>query len=316
MSGASGACVKPGAVSAGMAAGAVGGGGVGLSLAYYPGCSLHSTGWEFDASTRAVCAALGIELRGVPGWTCCGSSSAHTRPGPLGRALGLRNLVLAEDAGEEMLVPCAACYNVLKGADAAWRAGEEEAREAAHLVEDSLGRPYRGKVAVRHVLEVLALPGVLETLRARVRSPWRVPVVPYYGCLLARPSAQVGFDRPEQPVLMDRILEAIGAEVRPWSYKTDCCGASLTISHAPVVEVLVNELIKQAGRAGALALVTACPMCHANLDSRQSVTPPVPVLYITEAVGIALGLPDAGRWLGAHLVDARALLTPDGEMVS
>lgn len=286
-----------------------------LRLAYYPGCSLHSTGWEFDASTRAVCAALGIELREVPGWTCCGSSSAHTRPGPLARALGLRNLVLAEGTGQEVLVPCAACYNVLKGADAAWRAGEEEAQEAARLVEEGLGRPYRGEVAVRHVLEVLGQPGVLEALRARLKSPWRVPVVPYYGCLLSRPSSQLGCDRPEQPVLMDRVLEAIGAEVRPWSYKTDCCGASLTISHAPVVEVLVNELIKQARRAGAVALVTACPMCHANLDSRQSVTPPMPVLYVTEAVGIALGLPEARRWLGAHLVDARGLLGPPGEMV-
>lgn len=281
-------------------------------MAYYPGCSLHSTGWEFDASTRAVCAALGIGLREVPGWTCCGSSSAHTRPGPLARALGLRNLVLAEGVAEEVLVPCAACYNVLKGADAAWRAGEEEAREAAHLVEGGLGRPYRGKVAVRHVLEVLAGSRVLDTIRARVKFPWRVPVVPYYGCLLARPSAQVGFDRPEQPVLMDRILEAIGAEVRPWSYKTDCCGASLTISHAPVVEVLVNELIRQARRAGAMALVTACPMCHANIDSRQSESPPMPVLYITEAVGVALGLSEAERWLGAHLVDARPLLVSGG----
>lgn len=308
----SGASAKPGAV----AAGATAGGGPALRLAYYPGCSLHSTGWEFDASTRAVCAALGIELREVPGWTCCGSSSAHTRPGPLARALGLRNLVLAEAAGEEVLVPCAACYNVLKGADAAWRAGEEEAREAAELVREGLGRPYRGKVAVRHVLEVLALPRVLEAIRAGVKSPWRVPVVPYYGCLLARPSARVGFDRPEQPVLMDRILEAIGAEVRPWSYKTDCCGASLTISHAPVVEVLVNELVRQARRAGAEALVTACPMCHANIDSRQSEKPPMPVLYVTEAVGIALGLPEAERWLGAHLVDARNLLTPVGGVVS
>ncbi|HHY96091.1 MAG TPA: disulfide reductase [Firmicutes bacterium] len=278
-----------------------------MRLGYYPGCSLHSTAWEFDASTRAVCAALDIQLEELPGWTCCGSSSAHTRPGPLARALPLRNLVLAEQVAPELLVPCAACYNVLRSADQAWRQGEAEAKEAARLVEEGLGRAYRGEVAVRHVLEVLARPEILARFREKARKPWPLPVVPYYGCLLSRPSAEIGFDRPEQPVLMDRILTAAGAEVRPWSYKTDCCGASLTISHSPVVETMVNGLVKQARRAGAVALVTACPMCHANLDSRQSEAEPMPVLYVTEVMAMALGLPGVERWLGAHLVDARPL---------
>lgn len=287
-----------------------------MKFAYYPGCSLHGTAWEFDASTRAVARALGIELQEVPGWTCCGSSSAHTRPGPLAQALPLRNLALAEGLAEELLVPCASCYNALKGAERAWREEDPEAREAAGLVEEGLGRGYGGKLQVRHLLEVLARPEMLARVRAGVKAPWRYPVVPYYGCLLSRPSARVGFDRPEQPLLLDRVLEAAGAEVRSWSYKTECCGASLTISHPEVVESLVTELVRQARRAGAAALVTACPMCHANLDSRQKESPPLPVLYVTEVVGAVLGLPQVARWLGAHLVDARALLTAPREMVS
>jgi len=273
-------------------------------ISYYPGCSLHSTAREYDWSARAVCDALGITLVELPEWSCCGATSAHSLNHRLGRILPSRNLVLAERAGLDMAVACAACFNRLKGADRAL-AEDPALREEA---EEILGGQKIGRVRIRHLVEILAeLPD--GTIRGKtVRSLSELRPVCYYGCLLVRPPETTAFDDSEHPHMLDRLMEAAGAAPLNWSYRTECCGAGLSLTRREIVERLVNRLVAMAREAEARCIVTACPLCGINLDARQTVGKPMPVLYFTEVLGWAFGLEDAEDWLRRHMVDPRPVL--------
>ncbi|MDI7268070.1 MAG: CoB--CoM heterodisulfide reductase iron-sulfur subunit B family protein [Myxococcota bacterium] len=277
------------------------------AVSYYPGCSADGTGVEYDLSARAVCEALGIELRELHDWTCCGASSAHALDDFVGLALPARNLSLAESAGLDLVVPCAACFNRLRGA--AHRMAGDGGTIPAGVT------PYAGRVAVRHLLEFLAAGAPLEALRsAAKRGLGGLPVVPYYGCLTVRPAEVTGAPDAEDPTDLDRILGALGADVRRWPYKTRCCGAALTLPRSDVVADLCGEIVSMARRAGAEAIVVACPLCFMNLDRqpRAAGEAPVPVFYFTELAGLAMDLPAARKWLPKHLVDPRPVLAGRG----
>ena len=271
---------------------------------YYPGCSLHSTAREYDLSARAVCDTLGITLVESPDWNCCGATSAHSLNHRLGLALPARNLVLAEQAGLDMMTACAACFNRLKGTD---RALAEDA-DLREEVKEILGVRNIGRVRVRHLIEVLSeLPA--EVIRRRVVRPLSdLHPVCYYGCLLVRPPDAMAFDDPEHPRMLDRLLRAAGATPVDWSYRTECCGASLSLTRRDIVERLVGRLVAMAREAGARCMVTACPLCQINLDTRQSGEEPMPVFYFTEVLGWAFGLEDGEDWLRRHMVDPRPAL--------
>jgi heterodisulfide reductase subunit B2 len=276
-----------------------------VKVSYYPGCSLHGTAKEYDRSVRAVSGALGIELKEVEDWSCCGATAAHSTNFKLSVALPARNLVAAEKDALDVMVPCAACFNRLKAADHHLRTDSVLKGE----VEEIIGGTYRGGIAIRNPIDIICRDIGLEALRERVTRPLAgLRPVSYYGCLLLRPPEVCGFDDTENPVLLDGILAALGAEVRPWSYKTDCCGGSLTISRTDIVGKMVDRLMTMAGEAGANCVVTACPVCTANLDMRASAALRLPVFYFTELMALAMGLPGVEAWLGLHNVDPRPLV--------
>ena len=280
-----------------------------MDYSYYPGCSLHSTGLEFGLSTRAVFEELDIGLTELQGWNCCGASSAHALNHRLALALPARNLALAQEAGHDLVAPCAACFNRMKSADYALRCDPQARAELEAIV----GFRYTGEVTVRPLLAVLYEDYGLQAIASKVKRPlYGLKVVPYYGCLLVRPPEVTDFDDPDHPYVMAELLEAIGAEVLPWSYATDCCGAGLSLSRSDVVQNLVGRLAARAQEAGADALVTACPLCQVNLEMRQTGLPKMPALYITELLGLALGLPQANKWLSKHLIDPRPLIQSVG----
>jgi heterodisulfide reductase subunit B len=287
--------------------------------AFYPGCTLHSTGVEFGASTELVCHTLGLELVEIDDWNCCGASSAHSIDHTLFLALPARNLAKAQDTGlDDLAIPCAACYSRLAAADLALR---QDPTFRAHL-EALLDFHYQARVRPRNLLDILANDLTRETLAAHVQKPLAgLKLVSYYGCLLIRPPQYTQrWDDPEHPQSMDYVLELMGAQAIPWSYGIDCCGGSLTLNRSDVVVHLVDTLARAAHEAGADALVTACPMCMANVDGRQKYRggaplprppkpdyPPLPIFYFTELMALAYGLPLA-RVLAKHLVDPRPLL--------
>ncbi len=279
-----------------------------MEFSYYPGCSLHATATEYDASTRAVFEALGAALVELEDWVCCGASSAHSASANLAVSLPAVNIALAQEAGKgDLVAPCAACFNRIKAADYALRNDPERRKE----IEDAVEFTYTGDVHVRHPLDVVA--NNLDSVAAQVKRPLTgLKVVSYYGCLLVRPPKLMEFDNPENPVLMNRILQTLGAEVKNWSYAVDCCGGSASLPRVDIATKLVTDLAVHAREAGAEAIVTACPMCQMNLEMRQSNQPQVPIFYFTELMGLAFGLPGVGSWLGKHLIEPAAALRAVG----
>ncbi len=226
-----------------------------IQVGYYPGCALHGTAAEFDESLRAVCHALDIRLAELQDWNCCGASSAHSLDDQLAVDLAERNLRLAVQTGPDLLAPCAACFHRLKTAQKQ-RPGYE--------------------VAIWHVNEFFSRPERLSQLRRRLQRPLQgLRAVPYYGCLTQRQPKITDAPQPEWPTSMDLLMEALGIQVRRWSYKTDCCGGSLEVARPDLVEHLCNRLVRAAQEADADCIVTACPMCQANLDISQAMAVPM-----------------------------------------
>jgi heterodisulfide reductase subunit B len=284
------------------------------TLAYYPGCSLHGTSGEFDASFRATARALDLTLQEIPGWECCGNTAAHSINRLLATALPVNELVKVEQDMrlDAVAVPCAACYSRFKtGAhDVA------ESEETASDVRAVVGRAYNGGVTVENLIDVYHDAVGLEELEAKVTRPFAgLKVACYYGCLLTRPPQVTLADDPEYPTHMDEVVKALGCEPIDWNYKTDCCGASLALTEQGIVDDLVGRILTDARACGADAVAVACPLCQVNLDGRQVEIArkepgwqSVPIIFLSQLVGRALGLDDRALGLKKHLVDITAVM--------
>jgi heterodisulfide reductase subunit B len=284
------------------------------SIAYYPGCSLHGTSGEFDASFRATARALDLDLVEIPGWECCGNTAAHSINRLLATALPVNELVKVEKdlKLDAVAVPCAACFSRFK------TGAHEVARDPAVAddVRSVVGRGYDGGVNVQNLVDVYHDAVGLEALAAKVKRPFKgLKVACYYGCLLTRPPEVTLAEDPEYPTHMDAVVEALGCTAIDWSYKTDCCGASLALTEQDIVDDLVARIVNDARACGAEAIAVACPLCQVNLDGRQteiarkdSTWVGVPVLFLSQLVGRAIGLDEKTIGLSKHLIDARAVM--------
>ena len=280
-----------------------------MKVGYFPGCSLHATAKELDLSLRAVAASLGVELEEIRDWSCCGASSAHATNHLLSIALSARNLALAEAQGlSRVMAPCAACFSRLATA----RHEMAHDRGLAETVRPMLGRPFENAVEVQNV--VALLQGLAGEIKARATPLAGLKVACYYGCLLVRPPEIAQFDDPEDPTSMERVVAATGATAVRWSRRLDCCGAGFSISRVGSVVRLGRAILEDAKAAGAQAVVVACPMCHSNLDLRQAAMEArgaslgLPILFLTQLVGLALKVPRESLGLERHFVSAAGVL--------
>ena len=280
-----------------------------MRLGYYPGCSLHATAKEFDLSTRTVCDALGLELVEIEDWNCCGATAAHAISDELAVGLAGRNLALAAQQGlDSVLAPCAACFGRLKHAAKALGSGE------ADLPAGLDARAAAG-VRVHNILDALLNLAGLERIREKSVTPIAgLHPAAYYGCLLVRPPEIAEFDDPENPTSMEQILGAAGAQPAEWYHKLECCGASLAVTNTPSAVRLVADILSHAKAAGADCVAVACPMCQTNLDTRQAAAAArlseeldLPIVYVTELLGLAFGIAPRKLGLGRHIVDATRL---------
>ena len=283
------------------------------SIAYYPGCSLESTATEYDHTFRAVCEALDLELIEPPGWICCGSSPAHTTDPLLAGYYAILNLALVERMGLEQLVaPCLGCYQ-------RFRAGAHEITRDPKLaarVAKKIGYEYQGTVETIHAVDALLERVGIDVIHDRVRKPLEgLRVASYYGCATTRPPRYTGSDSPENPICMEEIVRALGAEPVDWSYKTDCCGGSLGISQTPLALELSAKIIEDARASGADIMINACPLCQVNVESRQvqmDLGFEMPVLYITQLMALAFGLNESKAELDKNMIDPRPVLQKRG----
>lgn len=289
-----------------------------MKYGYYPGCSLHSTGQEFDRSLKAVCNTLGIELVELDQWVCCGASAAHNLSQLMAIALPMANLALLPEMGlEEVIIPCAACFSRFKIAQHSIKTDKKIRRN----VVEAIHKDCNDEARVTHPLSIFSQePLVSRILDLVERDLSGLKVACYYGCLLTRPPEITEFDVADDPMTMDHVLRATGATTVDWPYKTICCGASFALSKPDIVVNLSHNVIQEAKSAGADAIAVACPLCHANLDTRQDdmakrfgAHPRMPILYFTQLMGYSFGISPAEMYLHKHLTDAEKIFEKIGQ---
>jgi len=283
--------------------------------AYYPGCSLHSTGSEYDASFRAVCNKAGIDIEEIKGWVCCGTSPAHCSSKLLSLALPYENLCLAEKMGaDDVVAPCAACFARLR--TAMYEANEDP--EVARQISEALEKPLPKSINVLSPLQIFCEKEDIADMVSKELPGLKV--VCYYGCLLTRPSKVMQFDECEYPMAMDNLLRSMGITTLDWSYKTECCGGALAMTRTDVVLKLTHDILEEAKAVGANAIAVGCPLCHVNLDTRQEeveqeygVKYGLPIFYFTQLMALAMGVPSDELGLKKHFVDTDELLSAVSE---
>ena len=278
---------------------------INLRLAYYPGCSLHGTAKEYDASTRAVCKELGIELQEVPDWNCCGASSAHSVDKELAISLPARNLKIIENQKLDVVIPCAACFSRTKACSTTLT-DDTSMREK---IEKEMDYSFNLNTKIYHLMELFAETIGLDAIKSHVKHYFNgLRVVCYYGCLLVRPHGITKLDDKENPQFLDQLMNSIGATSVDWPYKTECCGASLSLTKGDLVTKIVNKMICWAEEADVQAIVTACPLCQANLEMRQGKGKALPVFYFTELLGLSFGIKEIRSSLKEHLISTETLV--------
>jgi heterodisulfide reductase subunit B len=274
-----------------------------MRYAYYPGCSAHASGKEYDASLQAVCQELAIELVELPDWNCCGATPAATTRPALSKALAARNLAIAAETELDLMTPCSACYKNIRGAALKLQDDAETRVELEALLP---GRSLDHISPVRHPVDILWNDLDLKTLPLK-RPLKGLKVASYYGCLISRPKG--GFDDPEEPRSMDDLMAAVGAEPVDWSYKTKCCGGAVFIPRKEIALELTGKILDQAHQADADVVAVGCPFCQLLLDMYQDKALAqvkadfrIPILYFSQLMGVALGIADARLELSGNIV--------------
>jgi len=279
-----------------------------LKIGYYPGCSLSGTGKEYDLSLKKVLSFLDVELEEINDWSCCGATSAHATNHLLSTALPSRNLSLAKKQNlSELLAPCAACYNRLIVSQHEIKKNPQIKKQTSELFGED---DYKG-ISVINIIELFEKIGKDKIIEKRQKELKGIKAACYYGCLLVRPFEITGFDDSEQPHSMEEIISAAGAVPIDWNFRMECCGASHSIAHMEIVVDLSEKIINDASLHGADVIVVACPMCHSNLDMRQRAmknNKKMPVLYLSEFIGLALGIKAGELGLNLHFTSSEKLL--------
>jgi heterodisulfide reductase subunit B len=283
------------------------------SYTYFPGCSSEATAVGLDISTRAIAEALGIELKELEDWNCCGSTPYGSLDELESIVVAARNLALAEKLGKDMVTPCSSCFVTLNKARVHMmekpqlKAKVNEALAAANL-------EYKGTVKVRLLIEALLTDISKDAIASKVKKPLKgLKIAPYSGCQEVRP--RFGFDNPENPVALDAIVEAVGAEVVPYPSKCKCCGGSAVIAEEGLSLELMYRLLDDAAKNGAQCIVTPCPLCQMNLDAYQGKVNnkyntkfDLPVLFVTQLIGVAIGLKKDQLGLKKNIVNPDKVL--------
>ena len=280
-----------------------------MNYGYFPGCSQTGSAKEYDISLRKVVEKLGASFDEIKDWSCCGATSAHATNHKLSTALAMRNILLAEQQGMENLVaPCAACYNRLIMSQYEVLNHPGIKKETEELLSGKL----ENTVRVFNILQLFQKIGINKITENRQLELDNLKAACYYGCLLVRPASITKFDDAEQPVSMEKIVEATGAKTVDWNYKVECCGAAHSIARRDIVVDLSKKILDDARAHGANVMVVACPMCHTNLDMRQRIMKrkyaghrEFPVLYLTELIGLALGMKEEELGIDLHYVNFR-----------
>jgi heterodisulfide reductase subunit B len=283
-----------------------------IEVPYFPGCTLNTTAKGFDNALRASTEVLGLELVELPEWNCCGATFPLLVDNVLDLAGPARVLVAAREAGERLAVACTTCYNVLRRANLALAVDDGKRDKLSFFIEADL----EGDVQVLDVLQILRDDIGFDEIARRVTKPLAgLRAAAYYGCMVLRPPEEVAYDDPENPRVLDDLLIALGARTVDYPHRAECCGSYLAVRSPRVTAAMVRTILVSAQKSGAQLMVTNCPLCQFNLDRQQAEMAreysdyrPVPVLYYSQLLSVALGLEAVDAGWKRHYVDPEPAL--------
>ncbi len=282
-----------------------------MQIGYFPGCSLKSTAKEYDLSVKLLAQSCGIELIEIEDWNCCGATPAAAVSEELSLALPLRNLIRASAQHlSSILSPCPACHSHLLLAQKEVTEGGTY-KKRLHEIVDNQHTP---TITLRHLVDFIYKDIGLTKLKETLVKPLEgFKLVSYYGCLTRLKGIEI--EDKENPTMMDEIINALGAHALDWSHKTECCGASFSITKTDTVLRLVGEILTAAKAVGADAVVVVCPLCQSNLDMRQlGLTQKnikrfdLPIVYLSQLILLAQGKSYRALGFDKHLVNPRVLI--------
>lgn len=290
-----------------------------MKLSYYPGCTLKNHAKNFEDSALCSLDKLDVEVEELDRWNCCGTVFSLTTDDLIHHIATVRNLIRVKESGtDKVMTLCAMCFNTLKRSNERMKANPDD----LDIINDLMYREdkkYDGDVSVYHLLEILKNEIKFENIAAKVTKPLKdLKVANYYGCYLVRP-VEIGFDDPENPVLLDDLTSALGADPVDFPYKVECCGAYQTVDKPEIIAERTNQILSSAIKQGAELISVSCPLCAFNLDQRQKETSAIypefkqiPVVYFTQLLAIALGCPKENLRFDLHYVDPKPILSRKG----
>ncbi len=270
---------------------------------YYPGCTLKTKASDYEESSKKVMEALGKPLVEMDNWYCCGAVQSLATDDIMHQIAAVRTMLCAQEQGERELVTlCDMCYNVLKQANKRMKEKPDELETMNEFLDED--PDYEGQVEVHHIFELFR--DMKDEIKKLVKKPLDgLNVVTYYGCMLLRPN-HVSIDNTEDPMIMEDILELLGANTIVNPKRTECCGSYHTVNRGDIVENRVEEIVARAAEDGADVIALSCPLCQFNLDYHQRVSDhKIPVLYLTELMALSFGM-EAG--LKKHKINPRGAL--------
>ena len=294
-----------------------------MRYGYYPGCSLSGLARPYDMSTKAIAAPLGIELEEVEDWNCCGATEYFAVNKMAAYSLVGRNLAnaAAQNDFTDLVAPCSACYLNLRKTDHNMGKYPELERKVNKALEAGDLSYAPGTLKVRHLLDIVVNDIGFDAISKKVTNPLSgLRIAPYYGCLIVRPELGETFDNPEFPMSLDRLMQALGAQVVDFPLKAHCCGGHMTQISSETAYELIRQLLQNAVDSQADAIVTLCPVCQLNLDAYQSNVNRhfgtdfnIPILFFTQMIGLAMGLGPKELGIGKEFVSAKAMLGKIGK---
>ncbi|GKS58680.1 heterodisulfide reductase [Nitrospira sp.] len=283
--------------------------------ALYPGCAAQGATPELYESTMAVLPRLGIEVVELKAAACCGAGVVTEADPELALTINARTFAQAEALHLDVMTICGTCQGVMSAANRRLK-GEPDtmARINAQLARD--GQSYQGTVQVKHLLWILVKDIGLGRLRQELLAPLSdLRLAPFYGCYILRPSWELGFDDPENPSSLEKVIRAVGGEAVSYAGRTKCCGFPIILEKEAIAMAMSGQNMNEAKQQGAHAMVTPCPLCHMSLDIYQErageavgTALNLPILHLPQLLGLAMGIPAKDLGLGRHLVPVDSLL--------
>jgi succinate dehydrogenase / fumarate reductase cytochrome b subunit len=286
-----------------------------LRYALYPGCAAKGATPELYESTMAIIGRLGLEVKELTAAACCGAGVVSEADADVAVAINARTFAQAEQLGLDVMTICGTCQGVMAAANK--RLKEDAALlERVNRLLAPEGLSYHGRVTVKHLLWIVVREVGLQRVREQVRVPLDdLRIAPFYGCYILRPSWNLGFDDPENPTSLEKVIKAVGGESVSYAGRTKCCGFPIILEKEAIAVAMAGENMKEAKDEGADVMVTPCPLCHMSLDIYQdraeksvNANLNLPILHLPQLLGLAMGIPAKSLGLSRHFIPVEAVI--------